>query len=57
MSISDIFGPIDYVSNIKNLVSFKSVISEVYSIESGKQIFPSLMTISKPWNTCLKHHE
>jgi len=57
VTISDILGAIDYVSNIKNLVSFKSVMSEVYGIESGKKIFLSLMTLLKPWNTCLRHHE
>jgi len=44
---SDKFGPIDYLNDIKNLVSFEKAMFEDYSFKFRKKIFLLFMSISK----------
>ena len=57
MSESDILGPIDYLSDIKNLVSFERAVFEDYSFKHQMKIFLAFMSISPLSSACLKHHE
>jgi len=57
VSESDILGPIDYLSDIENLVSFEKAIIEDYSFKHQMKIFLVFMSISPLRSACLKHHE
>jgi len=57
VSESDILGPIKYLSDIENLVSFARAIFEDYSLKHKMKIFLLFMSISPLRNACLKHHE
>jgi len=46
VSESDILGPIDYLSDIKNLVSLKRAMRVDYSLRNKIKIFPLFMSIS-----------
>jgi len=46
VSKSDIFGPIDYFSDIENLVSFERAMLADYSFKSKMKIFLFFMSIS-----------
>ena len=45
MSASDILGPIDYLSDIENLVSFEGGMFEDYSSKHQMKIFLVFMSI------------
>ena len=53
MSKYDILGPIDYLSDIENLVSFKRALFEDYSLKHKMRIFLLFMSISPLRNTCV----
>ena len=57
MSKSDILGPIDYLSDIENLVSFERAMFEDYGFKYRIKIFLLFTLISLLWNACLEHHE
>jgi len=46
VSESDILGPIDYLSDIENLVSFESAMFKDYSFKNRTKIFRLFMSIS-----------
>jgi len=46
VSESDILGPIDFLSDIENLVSFESAMFEDYSFKHKMKIFLLFMSIS-----------
>ena len=46
VSESDIFGPIDYFSNIENLISFESAMFADNSFKNKIKIFLFFMSIS-----------
>ena len=46
VSESDILGPIDYLSDLKNLVSFERAMFEDYSFKYRTKIFQIFMSIS-----------
>jgi len=56
VSESDI-GPIEYLSDIENLVSFERAMFEDYSFKHQMKLFLVFMSISPLRNACLKHHE
>jgi len=57
MSESDILGPIDYFSDIENVVSFEMAMFTDYNFKYKIKIFLLFMFISPLSITCLKHHE
>jgi len=57
MCLIDILGPIDYLSDIENLVSFERAMFEDYIFKHKMKIFLLFMSISPLRNACLKHHE
>jgi len=57
VSESDILGPIDYYSNIENLVSLERALFEDYSFKYRTKIFLLFMLILPLWSKCLEHHE
>jgi len=46
VSESDILGPIDYFSDIENLISLERAMLADYSLRNKKKIFPFFMSIS-----------
>jgi len=46
VSESDILGPIDYFSDIENLVSFERAMLADYSLRNKIKVFPFFMSIS-----------
>jgi len=57
VSKSDILGPIDYLSDIENLVSFERAMFEDSSFKHQMKIFLEFMSISPLRSACLNHHE
>ena len=57
VSESDMLGPIEFLSDIKNLVPLERAMFEDYSFKYKMKIFRSFMSISPLWKVCLKHHE
>jgi len=57
VSESDIFRPIDYISDIEILVSFERDMFADYFFKNKMKIFLFFMSISPLWNTCLKHQK
>ena len=50
-------GPIDFLSDIENLVSIERAMFEDYSFKHKMKIFIFFMSISPLLNACLKHNE
>jgi len=57
VSESVIFGPIDYLSDIENLVLFERAMFADYSFKYRINIFLLFMSVSPLINTCLEYHE
>jgi len=57
VSETDILGPIDYLSDIENLVSFERAMFEDYSFKHLMKIFLVFMSITPLRSACRKHHE
>jgi len=57
VSESDILGPIDYLSDFENLVSFERAVFEDYSFKYKIKLFLLFMSISPLKNICPEHHE
>jgi len=57
VSESDILGPIDYLSDIENFISFERAMFEENSFKNKMKIFLLFMAISPLRNACLKHYE
>jgi len=57
VSKSEILGPIDYVSDIENVVSFERAMFEDYGCKYRIKIFLLFILLSLLWNTHLEHHE
>jgi len=55
VSESDILGRLDYLSDIKNLVSFERAMFEDYSFKYQMKIFLVFMSISPLPSACLLH--